>query len=68
MDIASEFVTKYIYGKIHDIETYPVKSYKTRVQELVQKHYKLIPEYQDTAEQVSASGNIETYKAGLYIQ
>jgi dsRNA-specific ribonuclease len=34
------------------ISTHPVKSYKTLVQELVQKDTKQIPEYRETEEQV----------------
>ena len=64
---AEKFVKKHIYCKVDNIQTVPVKSYKTLIQEYAQKHYKQIPEYRDTENLVSASGNVEQYKSEIFI-
>jgi len=49
------------------ISTHPVKSYKTLVQEIVQKDTKQIPEYRETEEEVDEKGNVLVYKSEIYI-
>jgi dsRNA-specific ribonuclease len=51
-DEVLNFVEKYLYPFMATISTHPVKSYKTLVQEIVQKDTKQIPEYRETEEQV----------------
>ncbi|HRX63542.1 MAG TPA: ribonuclease III [Candidatus Absconditabacterales bacterium] len=63
-----EFVQKYVYSMYDKIDKNPVKSYKTMVQEHVQKHYKQIPEYQEVEDQVDSSGNVLAYKSSLFVQ
>jgi dsRNA-specific ribonuclease len=45
----------------------PVQSYKTTVQELVQKRYKQIPQYRDIEHDKDDKGNVWVYKSELYI-
>jgi len=63
-----EFVQKYVYSMYDKIDKNPVKSYKTMVQEHVQKHYKQIPEYQEVEDQVDSSWNVLAYKSSLFVQ
>jgi dsRNA-specific ribonuclease len=49
------------------ISTHPVKSYKTLVQELVQRDTKQIPEYRETEAKVDEKGNVLLYKSELFI-
>ena len=49
------------------ISTHPVKSYKTLVQEIVQKDTKQIPEYRETEAEVDEKGNVLLYKSELFI-
>jgi dsRNA-specific ribonuclease len=64
---SEKFVRKYVYNKIAGIDTTPVKSYKSLVQELIQRDYKVIPDYHDTEYEVSSSGNVETYKSEIFL-
>jgi len=67
-DTTYSFINKYIYSKIHKIEDLiPVKSYKSRVQELIQKKYKTLPQYKDSGFEVQQSGNITTFKSQLMV-
>jgi dsRNA-specific ribonuclease len=47
-----EFVEKYLYPFMDSISTHPVKSYKTLVQEIVQRETKQIPEYREIEAEV----------------
>ena len=62
-----KFVEKYLYPFMETISTHPVKSYKTLVQELVQKDTKQIPEYHETEEEIDEKGNVLLYKSELFI-
>jgi ribonuclease-3 len=67
-DTASYFIKKYLYKKVNNIEDYiPVKSHKSRVQEYIQKLYKILPNYRDTQDQIDETGNIIRYKSELYL-
>jgi dsRNA-specific ribonuclease len=41
------FIKKYIYSKFEQISKIPIRSYKTMIQELVQKKFKITPQYID---------------------
>jgi dsRNA-specific ribonuclease len=60
-------VEKYLYPFMDTISTHPVKSYKTLVQELVQRDIKQIPEYRETEAEVDEKGNVLLYKSELFI-
>lgn len=62
-----KFIQKYIYSKLSDIQKNPVKSYKTLVQELIQKEHKVIPEYKDIEAEVDNKGNVIQYRSELYL-
>jgi ribonuclease III len=62
-----QFIAKYIYSKFVGLQKTSVKSYKTMVQELVQKEFKVIPEYLDTEAEVDDKGNVLKYKSDLYL-
>ena len=66
-DEVLSFVEKYLYPFMSTISTHPVKSYKTLVQELVQKDTKQIPEYRETEEQVDEKWNVLMYKSEIYV-
>ncbi len=63
----SDFIEKYIYSKILWLNTQPIKSYKTLIQELVQKHYKILPEYKDIEFEKDSKWNIVQYKSEIYV-
>ena len=67
-DEVLSFVEKYLYPFMSTISTHPVKSYKTLVQELVQKDTKQIPEYRETEEQVDEKWNVLMYKSEIYVK
>lgn len=63
-----KFIQKYIYSsKFVGLQKGTVKSYKTMVQELVQKEQKIIPEYIDTEAEIDDKGNVLKYKSDLYL-
>jgi len=62
-----KFIYHYIYSKFAHLQTAPIKSYKTLVQELAQKQQKVIPEYIDTEAEIDEKGNVVTYKSELYL-
>jgi len=66
-DATEDFIQKYVYSQIDTVSKDPVKSYKTMVQERVQKKYKQLPVYQDTEEQIDNKGNVLQYKSELFI-
>ncbi len=61
------FIQKYIYSKLESIQTKEVRSYKTLIQEIVQKEHKTIPEYKDIADQIDAKWNAINYRSELYV-
>lgn len=67
IQVVEEFIKKYIYSKIDNIQTHPVKSYKTMIQELVQKESKILPEYKDTEEILDEKGNVTQYRSEIYV-
>ena len=66
-DEVLKFVEKYLYPFMATISTHPVKSYKTLVQEIVQKDTKQIPEYRESEEEVDEKWNVLMYKSEIYI-
>lgn len=61
------FIVKYIFPKLKEVAQRKGKSYKSLVQEFVQKKYKTLPVYQTIEHDLAASGIAETYKTSLYI-
>lgn len=61
------FVKKFIFKFFSEIKTINAKSYKTIVQEEVQKTYKSLPEYKDSEYEKDEKGNCVKYKAELRI-
>lgn len=61
------FVHKYLYPKIQQIRERPVKSYKTLVQEYIQREYKKTPIYQDYDDLVDERNNVLQYKSELKV-
>lgn len=66
-DTVQQFIQTYMYSKLENIEKSPVKSYKTTVQEIVQKDHKTIPEYKDIEDITDQKGNTTQYKSELYV-
>ena len=48
IDVTEQFIKQHVYSKLEQIEKNPVKSYKTMIQEIVQKQHKVVPEYKDS--------------------
>lgn len=67
IEITEKFIKKYVYSKLERIEKSPVKSYKTMIQEIVQKQHKVVPEYKDSEHIVDEKGNVTQYKSEIYI-
>lgn len=67
IDVTEQFIKTYIYTKLEQIEKKPVKSYKTMIQEIVQKEHKVVPEYKDIEHIVDEKGNVTEYKSEIYI-
>lgn len=67
IDSAEAFITDYVYSQIDNINKDPVKSYKTMVQEVVQKKYKQLPVYLDTEDQKDDKWNVTQYKSELFV-
>jgi ribonuclease-3 len=67
IDITEQFIKQHIYSKLEKIEKSPVKSYKTMIQEIVQKEHKVVPEYKDIEYIIDEKGNVTEYKSEIYI-
>ena len=67
VDITEQFIKQHMYSKLEKIEKSPVKSYKTMIQEIVQKEHKIVPEYRDIEHKVDEKGNVTEYKSEVYI-
>jgi len=66
-DITQQFIETHVYSKLQQIEKSPVKSYKTMIQEIVQKEHKVVPEYNDIEEKKDDRGNITEYRSEISI-
>jgi len=66
-NIVERFIEKYIYSKLEHIEKKSVKSYKTMVQEIIQKEYKIVPEYKDIEANKDDKGNVTQYRSEIYV-
>ncbi len=66
-DVVEKFIYTYIYKKITTLQTHSIKSYKSMVQEIVQKSHKIIPEYRDFESIKDEKGNVIEYTAEMYI-
>lgn len=66
-DITEKFIDTYIFSKITKISKDPVKSYKTMVQEYIQKEYKQLPIYKDIEHKLDEKWNVELYLSEIYI-
>ncbi len=66
-DIVEQFIERYIYSKLEHIEKKPVKSYKTMIQEIVQKEHKVVPEYKDIEANKDDKGNVTQYRSEIYV-
>jgi len=64
---AELFVEKNIYTMYDKINKKPIQSYKTMLQEYVQKLYKELPSYKDIEHQFDSKWNVLIYKTELYI-
>lgn len=62
-----KFIERHVYSKIDSIKKEPIKSYKTMVQELVQKGHKTLPEYKDIEHIKDEKDNVTEYKTEIYV-
>ena len=65
IDATEMFIKQHIYSKLEKIEKSPVKSYKTMIQEIVQKEHKLVPEYKDIEYKKDGKNNVIKYKSEI---
>ncbi len=62
---AEKFIRDHVYKMYDTIEKKPIQSYKTMVQELLQKKHKEIPTYKDFEHEIDAKWNVFLYKSQL---
>ncbi len=67
VDSTEQFIKTYVYSKIHQISKNPIQSYKTMVQEIVQKLHKQVPEYNDIEHKKDEKWNVIEYKSEISI-
>ena len=67
IEITEQFIKQHIYSKLDKVSKNPVKSYKTQIQEIVQKQHKVVPEYKDSEHVVDEKWNVTEYKSEIYI-
>ncbi|PJA48900.1 MAG: ribonuclease III [candidate division SR1 bacterium CG_4_9_14_3_um_filter_40_9] len=67
IEATEEFIEKYVYSKIENIQKESVKSYKTMIQEIVQKKYKVLPKYKDIEHQLDDKNNVIEYRSDIYV-
>lgn len=65
--VAENFIRKYIYSHFDKIKLWPVKSNKTKLQELIQRKYKVIPEYKEKIDSENQKNNEITYKSEIFV-
>lgn len=68
IEVVENFIKKYIYSKFEQISKIPIRSYKTMIQELVQKKFKITPQYIDVENKKDDKWNVLEYKSELIIQ
>lgn len=61
------FIQKHIFSKLEEVKKLPVKSYKTMLQEIIQKQFKILPDYIDTEFQKDDKLNVLIYKTEIYL-
>lgn len=61
------FIKDYVYTKLEELKKVPVKSYKTMLQEVIQKEFKILPEYIDIEFQKDDKWNVSVYKTEIYL-
>lgn len=66
-EVAERFVLRYIYPEIEMISQAPVKSYKTMVQEKIQKNYKKLPTYIDSEEEIDEKNNVVSFRSEIRV-
>lgn len=66
-EVVEDFVKNYVYAMYDKIDKEPVKSYKTMVQELVQKEHKDIPTYRDSEEKTDTKWNVLVYRSEIFV-
>ena len=62
-----KFIQTHIYSKKAWLQAADIKSYKTKIQELIQKQYKIIPEYIDIEDQKDDKGNVTVYRTEIHV-
>jgi ribonuclease III len=67
-DTVEKWIETYVYDEWGQLQDCPSKSYKTLIQELLQKQDKTIPEYIDTEHTHDDKHNVIEYKAELIHQ
>lgn len=67
IDVTEKFVNTYIYSKISKIAKDPIKSYKTMLQETIQKEFKELPIYKDSENKVDDKANVLEYKSEIFV-
>jgi ribonuclease III len=68
LEKTESFIKNFLYEKfLPEISKQSGKSYKTLVQEFIQKEYKIIPEYLETEDEITATGNVTRFKSELFV-
>ena len=61
------FIERYIMSQLDELQTQPGKSWKSKLQEYVQKLHKEVPEYIDHEDEVEESGNVLLFRTEVSI-
>ena len=67
IDEVEKFIINYVYSKKNKVSKEPIKSYKSMVQEITQKDYKELPEYQDFEQKSNKKWVTPGYRTEIYI-
>lgn len=62
-----KFIINYVYIKKDKVSKKPIKSYKSMVQEITQKDYKELPEYQDFEQKGNKKWKTAGYRTEIYV-
>jgi dsRNA-specific ribonuclease len=63
----ASFIKKHIMSQLKDLTQLPWKSWKSLLQEFVQKRYKQIPIYINVEDEVEESGNVLRYMSHVQV-
>jgi ribonuclease-3 len=67
LEVSRIFIIELLYPYRDDAEALRGKSYKSLLQELIQKHYQTLPVYVEEEVEVESSGNVLSYRSTVML-